>query len=1129
MNVFRAPALLLLAGIGLTSCHSKSAPASPPLFELQLNTGIDFINTVTDDQKENIFLNRNFYNGGGVAIGDINNDGLPDILLTSNMGDNKLYLNKGHFHFEDISAKAGLHQDGMWSTGVTFVDINGDGWLDLYICNAGHMTTGHRKNQLYINHHDNTFTEEAARYGLDISAYSTEASFFDYDGDGDLDCFISNNSPLPINTLNNGDRRDLPDAQWPVAANLKGGGDHLFRNDNGHFTEVTRQAGIHGSLLSFGLGVSIGDINGDGYPDIYVSNDSYERDYLYINQRNGTFKDDIEDCMGHISFSSMGADMADINNDGFMDVFTTDMLPEDDSRLKTLGEFDNISLYNAKLKAGFFHQYTKNCLQLNNRNGKFLDIANYSGVSASDWSWGELLFDMDNDGYNDIFVCNGVNKDVTNLDFREFFAGDVIRKMIQTGQKDDIGSVLKHIPVNPMLHKAFQNLGDLHFADASLSWGFTQPSTANGAAYGDLDNDGDLDLVINNENGPAFVYRNDARELNHNHYIGILLKDHPPNTFAIGSKIAVYNNSQVFYREVIPSRGFQSSVDLRQTIGLGRLSQVDSMVITWPDRSHSTFIHPALDTVHIITRDAQTAIPPATPTAGIRPDSVTATPSAAGAPAPTLLQPVKSNFDKHQETENIDFYYEHNLPKLLSREGPKTAIGDIDGDSLPDIYIGGTVGHPGQIYRQSQPGVFTKMPEPAFDPFADFEDEAVLFFDADNDGDLDLLITPGGNAHPPFSRQLQNRLFINDGKGNFTLDAKAFPTNKDGMNTGVAIAYDFNHDGYADLFIGGRSQPREYGTAPRSFLFVNDGKGHFTDIAATKNPDIAHIGMVTGAAWANITGSKDKQLIITGEWMAPQIFSWENDHFEKVRTNLADKFGWWESLAIADVNGDGQPDLILGNIGENFYLHPDSLHPVKLWVNDFDQNGLVDNVMTRTINGRDMPVFLKHDMEQELPSLKKQNLRHAEYSRKSIRDLFPAAMLDTTLVKKFNFCPSVVAINEGNGNFNLLKLPSMVQLSSVNAIRCTDVNGDGYPDLVLGGNEFGFLPQFGRLDASFGHILLNNRKGGFTWVDPRHSGLQLPGQIRDIGEITARDKTFLLFVRNDEYPQLYLINSPQKK
>ncbi len=1137
-TIFRTIAASLLLLTGMLSCTHQSA--HPPLFTLQTNTGIDFSNTVVDNQQENILGNRNFYNGGGVAIGDINNDGLPDILLTSNMGENKLYLNKGHFHFEDITAKAGLHQDSMWSTGVTFVDINGDGWLDIYICSSGHMTTGHRKNQLYINNHDNTFTEEAARYGLDISAYTTQVSFFDYDGDGDLDCFMIDNSPLPIDSLNTAAKRDLPEAEWPVAPNLKGGGDHLFRNDNGHFTEVTRQAGIHGTLMSFGLGVSVGDINGDGYPDIYVSNDSYERDYLYINQRNGTFKDEIEDYMGHISFSSMGADLADINNDGCLDIFTTDMLPESDSRLKTLGEFDDIALYNNKLRAGLYRQYTKNCLQLNNRNGQFLDIADYSGVSATDWSWGALMFDMDNDGYNDIFVCNGVNKDATNLDFREFLDNVVIRNMIQTGKKEDIGSVLSNVPAGPLLHKAYKNLGDLHFADVGQSWGFVQPSSANGAAYGDLDNDGALDLVINNENGPAFVYRNEARELNHNHYIGIFLKAQSPNTFAIGSKIAVYKDSQIFYREVIPSRGFQSSTDYKQIIGLGRLTEVDSMVITWPDRSTTTIPHPALDTVHIIRRQDVRASPPSGAIASLERQRLTVgggdgAPIPAGAiaartpPLRTILYTVPSNFDKHQEAPYIDFNYEHNLPKMLSREGPKAAVGDIDGDGLEDIYIGGTVGHPGQIYLQTQPGIFTKKPEPAFDPFSDFEDEAVLFFDADNDGDLDLLVTPGGNAHPSFSRQMQFRLFKNDGKGNFTLDANAFPMNKDGMNTAIAVAGDFNHDGYPDLFIGGRSQPREYGSSPRSFLYLNDGKGHFTDIAATKNPDLARIGMVTGAAWANVIGDTAKELIIAGEWMAPRIFSWQDDHFEEVKTNLSDKLGWWQSIAIADVNGDGKMDLILGNIGENFYLRPDSVNPVKLWINDFDQNGIVDNILTRTVDGKDVPVFLKNELEQELPSLKKKNLRHSDYARQTIQDLFSSDILSHAIVKQFNEPSSIIAINNGNGQFSIQKLPAMVQLSSVNAIECADINGDGFPDLVLGGNEFGFLPQFGRLDASFGHVLLNDGKGGFTWIDPRRSGLQLPGQIRDIGKITDKDKTYFLFLRNDENPALYLMDSLPNK
>jgi enediyne biosynthesis protein E4 len=1113
MKLSRVLAVLLCSASCLPSCKQKPGNDNLLLFELQLNTGINFDNKVEDGKYENSFLFRNFYNGGGVAIGDINNDGLPDIFLTSNMGENKLYLNKGNFQFEDITTSAGIIKDDKWNTGVTFADVNGDGWLDIYVCSSGHMKNGDRKNKLYINNHNNTFTEAAAKYGLDISAYTTQVSFFDYDGDGDLDCFMINNSPIPVNTLNNSNRRDLPDAKWPVADFLKGGGDHLYRNDNGHFTEVTQQAGIHGSLISFGLGVSVGDVNGDGWPDIFVSNDSYERDYLYINQKDGTFKDDLENCFGHTSFSSMGSDMADINNDGYPEIFTTDMLPQDDYRLKTLGAFDNVSLYYAKIKAGFYYQYMKNCLQLNNQNGKFSDIANYSGVSATDWSWGALIFDMDNDGLNDIFVCNGVNKDVTNLDFMDFFANDIIQKMVLTGEKDDIQQVLKHIPITPMLHKAYRNKGNLQFEDVGEAWGFTQPSFSNGAAYADLDNDGDLDLVINNENGPAFIYKNKSRELNHNHYLGITLKGRNPNTFAIGSKIRVYKDSQIFYREVIPSRGFQSSVDYKQIIGLGSLTTVDSLVVTWPDRTTTALLKPILDTTHTITQPANPTPIPAPPPSTL----------------PTLLDSLKTSFQKHQEIENIDFYYEHNLPKMLSREGPKIAIGDINGDGLQDIYIGGTQGHPGQIYLQTQPGSFTLKPEPAFNQFADFEDEAVLFFDADNDGDLDLLICPGGNAHPPMSRQMQNRLFKNDGKGNFTLDAAAFPMNTDGMNTAVAIACDFNNDGFQDLFIGGRSQPREYGRSPRSFLFVNDGKGHFTDIAKTKNPDIANIGMVTAAAWADIKGNKQKELVITGEWMSPRIFSWKGDHFAEYKTNLTGLLGWWQSLAVADVNGDGKPDLILGNIGENFYLDPDSVHPVKLWISDFDQNGTMDNIMTRTMNGKDMPVFLKHEMEQELPSLKKENLKHAEFAKKSIQDLLPAPTLEQATVKTFDYPSSIIAINLGNGQFRIQKLPPMAQLSSVNAIKCLDINGDGFPDLVLGGNEYGFLPQFGRLDASYGDVLLNNGKGQFNWIDPKHSGLQLPGQIRDIGELDDNTNRYLLFLRNDDYPALYLVNTPAKK
>jgi enediyne biosynthesis protein E4 len=1099
--------LLIVLTFFFISCKNKSKKT---LFTLEENTGIRFENNVTDQRLDNSFLFRNFYNGGGVAIGDLNNDGLADVFLTSNMGENKLFINKGNFKFEDVTDKAGFKQDSMWSTGVVLVDINGDGWLDIYVCNSGHMSNGNRRNKLYINNHDLTFTESAAKYGLDISAYTTQVSFFDYDNDGDLDCFMINNSPIPVNTLNNANHRDLPDADWPVADFLKGGGDHLYRNDNGHFTEVTREAGIHGSLISFGLGVSVGDINGDGYPDIFVSNDSYERDYLYINQKDGTFKDELEDFLGHTSFSSMGADLADINNDGYPEIFTTDMLPEDDYRLKTLGAFDNIDLYNAKLKSGFYHQYMKNCLQLNNKNGKFLDIANYSGVSATDWSWGALIFDMDNDGYNDIYVCNGINKDITNLDFMDFFANDVYQKMALSGKRDQIQEILKKVPVHPMFNKIYRNDGNLHFSDSGLAWGFQHTSFSNGAAYGDLDNDGDLDIVINNENGPAFVYRNNSREINKNNYLAVFLKGIGKNTFAIGSKIKIFKDKQIFYRELIPSRGFQSSVDYKQVIGLGSLTQVDSLVVTWPNRTFTTLINPAVNKLYVIEQkktDDKIQV-------ARKPDS-----------SKMMLQFVKSNFEKHSEDENIDFYYERNLPKSLSREGPKAAVGDVNGDGLDDIYIGGTPGHPGQLYLQTVRGDFVKKDEPAFDQFINFEDEAVLFFDADNDGDLDLFVGPGGNAHPGYSREMQNRLFKNDGQGNFSLDAEAFINSNNGMNTGVAVACDFNQDGFMDLFVGGRSQPRAYGISPSSKLFVNDGHGHFKDIAKDKNPDIANIGMVTGAVWADVTGDKQKELIIVGEWMSPRIFSFKGDHFIEDSTNLSAFKGWWQSIAVADVNNDGKQDIILGNIGENFYLHPDMNNPVRLWINDFNQNGLSENILTRSINGKDMPVFLKHEMEAQIPSLKKKNLKHSEFAKKSIHDLFPEVLLNRSEVKEFNYCSSVIAINHGNGKFEIQRLPPMVQMSSVNAIRCLDINHDNHIDLVMGGNEFGFLPQFGRLDASFGDVLLNNGKGSFIWENPEYSGLQLEGQIRDIQILKSLNEKFLIFLRNDDFPALYKIKA----
>ena len=810
--------------------------------------------------------------------------------------------------------------------------------------------------------------------------------------------------------------------------------------------------------------------------------------YLYINQKDGTFKDELENWMQHVSFSSMGADIADINNDGYPDLFTTDMLPVNDFRLKTTGAFDNINLFNAKLRADFYYQYTQNCLQLNNKDGMFKDIANYSGVPATDWSWGALLFDMDNDGWNDIYVCNGVNRDVTNLDFMNFFADETYHKMVLSGKKKEIEELLKQIPRTPLPNKVFRNETNLKFGDIGTTWGFTQPTFSNGAAYGDLDNDGDLDLIINNENQPAFVYRNDSRQINHNNYIGIELKGKGKNTFAIGSKIKLFSGDEIFTREMIPSRGFQSSMDYKNIIGLGKTTIIDSLIIVWPDRSFSKVEKPAINQTHIIRQ----------PNAG---DSIYMPVKITTA---AFFTQVKTDFEKHQEDDVIDFYKERNIMRLLSREGPRAAVGDVNADGLDDVFIGGTPGHPGQLYLQSSDGRFIKKEEKDFLRFIDFEDTQVLLFDCDHDNDLDLLICPGGNNVRANSRELQLRLFKNDGKGNFTLDAAAFPNT--GMNISVAVANDFNNDGFPDLFIGSRSYPETYGIDPESFLFVNDGNGHFTDIAKTGNPDIAKIGMVCGAVWADVAGDSKKELIIAGEWMAPRIFSYTKNHFEEIKTNLDQLFGWWQTVNAADINGDGKQDLILGNMGENFYLQPDSSRPVRLWVNDYDQNGDLDKILTYTIDGKDMPVFLKREMEEQIPLIKKENLKNETFAKKTIQELFPADVLNKSIVKKVNYTSSCIAINNGNGEFTIQKMPAMAQLSCVNVAHCMDLNNDGYTDMVLGGNQFGFLPQFERLDASLGDVLINNGKGQFIWQDVSKTGLKLRGEMRDIAKINSKGK-----------------------
>ncbi|HZY35490.1 MAG TPA: VCBS repeat-containing protein [Mucilaginibacter sp.] len=1091
--------LLLFLAV-TNSCKKNSEPdKKDALFQLMPSsqTGITFNNKVVDDGDFNVFNYRNFYNGGGVAIGDVNNDGKPDIFFTSNQGECKLYINEGNWKFKDVTAGSGLNKYHRWHTGVTMVDINGDGWLDIYISNSGGLGNADRRNELYINQKDGTFKEEAEQYGLADPGLSTQAIFFDYDHDGFLDCFLLNNSYRSTNSFGSGqDLRDIRD---------RNNGDRLYHNDgHGHFVDVSAQAGIYGSEIGFGLGVGAGDLFNTGWDDMYISNDFFEHDYLYQNLHNGKFKEVSNDDIMHMSLSSMGSDIADINNDGKLDIFTTDMLPENDYRLKTTTKFDEYDVYNAKLRGDYHHQFTKNCLQLNNGDGTFSEIADLAGVNATDWSWGALCFDFNNDGWKDVFVSNGISRDLTNQDFMAYFSSDEVINQIKHGGFK-AKKLLDKMAKTPIASYGFVNQGNLQFKNESINLGFSTPSFSNGAAYGDLDGDGDLDLVVNNENGQAFIYRNMTSERTHAHYLKVNLKGSGMNTFGIGAKVTIYTKGMQQLLEQMPTRGFESSSEPVLNFGTGSYKTVDSLRVVWPDMKMQVLKN--IGTNNTITLKQSDA-------------------NLTWRPAENKVKPFYKNVTAtnisgdiyHKENDYKDFDDQRLIPKMLSTEGPKLAVADVNGDGLPDFFMGSATGDTAKLFIQQPNGTFIQKRQNAFEQDKNSEDIGALFFDAEHNGRMDLVVVSGGNLEKEGSLDLMARMYVNDGKGNFTRKFNGWP-----LISINASCVRLNKDN-GDLFIGARCVPGAYGVIPSSKLLRNDGHGNFTDVTATLAPELQTLGMVTDAQWVDIDGSGKNALVVVGDWMPVTILKYVDGKLVKT-SEIANSSGWWNCLTVADLNGDGKPDLIAGNMGLNSKIKADVDHPAKLYVSDFDGNGQVECIpVYYKTDGKAYPFNLHDDMIKQLPYLKKKFLRYDAYAGKSIEEIFTAGELDRASVLTVTQTQTCVFYNDGGGNFKAHPLPVRAQFSPVFSVLVTDINNDGIKDLFLGGNFYGLKPEVGRYDASFGCTLLGNAKHGFDYLPPAQSGLFIKGEVRDIATIKTKAGQQIIVARNNDALQLFKKN-----
>jgi len=1093
----------------LFSCTSNNKNEPPKteekttaLFEYldSSQTGIDFENIIKESERFNFLLYEYLYNGGGVAIGDINNDGLPDIYFSGNMFSNKLYLNQGDFKFKDITETAGVNGGRGFKTGVTVVDINNDGLLDIYVSKSAIPNADLRRNALYINNGDLTFTERAAEYGLDDPGYSVQAYFFDMDGDGDLDVYVLNH-PSDFRDSNaikitQNEKGELALAQ---AESYEFFSDRLYENSGNVFKDISKKAGVLN--YAFGLSAVIGDFNQDGLPDIYVANDYVMPDRLLINQGNKTFVDQIDDYFSSTSFSSMGSDFADINNNGCFDLITLDMLPSENYRRKMMSMAQNYDKFEKMVTYDLGVQFSTNVLQINSCVGSFSNSAFMNDVALTEWSWSVLFADFDNDGLKDIHITNGYTRDITNNDYSRY-------KMDQLQKKLNAGEItltqwIDEIPSNPVPSVFFKNLGQNQFQNTSQTWDGGPPMFSNGSAYADLNNDGFLDLVVNNINAPAFIMKNNGADQIKNNFLAIELS-HNETATHIGTKAKAYlSNGTILTEQYNPTRGFLSSSQHRLHFGVKEGLEVNQVEIIWPDKTTQIINKPELNQVLKV---------PKNPTGTYQ--------------APKIefryFEDVSNKLPKeafHVENDYIDFKREALLHHKYSEEGPGIAVGDINGDGLDDLYLGGAMGFAPKLFIQNANGSFSLKRVPDFEADKDHEDVSALFFDANGNGILDLYVVSGGNEKLANDPIYLDRLYLNDGKGNFKRAKDALPPFY--SSGGVVKAHDIDGDGQLDLFVGGRITPGRNPETPSSFLLKNNN-GIFTDATSQWSENLERVGMVTDAAFADLDKDGTMELIITGEWMPVTVFKFQNGKYKNntQRLGLADKSGWWYSLLAEDINGDGYPEIIAGNLGLNSLLKASPSEPVSIYYKDFDNNGSLDAVLTHYDGGVSYPLLNRDRLLTQMIMLRKRFTRYDPYARATINEIFTPEELQGVNKLEANHFEHTLFLNEEGKGFTSQVLPIDTQISVMKSIQPIDINKNGNKDLIVGGNFFGTDSELGRYDASIGNLLLGDGAGNFKAVHPSESGLVIPGNVCHIIPITIAGEAHFWVVRNDDKSSL---------